>query len=82
MLMEYNTLEMLINIDFDVEFYKSYYPDLQHLGSNDLVLHYTQSGKKEGRFANKSDFEIDFYKNNPDFDINFYKSYYPDLQHL
>jgi hypothetical protein len=68
--------------DFDVEFYKSYYSDLQHLCSNDLVLHYKQAGKKEGRFANKSDFKIDFFKNNPDFDIDFYKAYYPDLQHL
>jgi hypothetical protein len=68
--------------DFDVEFYKSYYPDLQHLGSDDLLLHYTLFGKNEGRFANQYYFNIDFYKNNPDFDIDFYKAYYPDLQHL
>ena len=82
MLMEDNTLEILRNINLDIEFYKSFNPDLQHLCSHELVLHYTLFGKNEGRFANKSDFEIDFYKHNPDFDAEFYKSCYPDLQHL
>ena len=59
-----NTLETLINTKFDIEFYTSYYPDLQHLWSREVVLHYTLFGKNEGRFANKSDFAIDFYKHN------------------
>ena len=79
-----NNLKILRNINLNLEFYKSFYPDLQHLCYNDLVLHYTLFGKNEGRFANKKEFEefeIDFYKNNPDFDVDFYKSYNADLQH-
>jgi hypothetical protein len=60
-----------VNNTLDIDFYKSYYPDLQHLSPQDLFLHYKQFGKNEGRLANKSGLDIDFYK-----------LYYPDLRHF
>jgi hypothetical protein len=64
-------MEDINNNTLDIDFYKSYYPDLQHLSPQELVVHYNLFGKNEGRISNKSGVDTDFYK-----------AYYPDLQNL
>lgn len=77
-----NILKILQKSNLDIDFYKSYYPDLKNMDSNELVLHYSLFGKNEGRIANKAYFEIIFYKNNPEFDVDFYRSNHIDLQDM
>jgi hypothetical protein len=63
---------------FDVDFYRNFHSDLKsmNLNNEDLIKHYLQYGRLEGRFGS----ELDFYKLYPDFDIIYYKSYYDDLK--
>jgi hypothetical protein len=69
--------EMFYNLypDFDINFYKSYYKDLSNLSDIELIYHYHNYGKKEGRICNKLSNEM-FYNLYPDFDIEFYKIFY------
>lgn len=81
--MEYitnNTKQILININFDIDFYKSHYDDLTNMGPIDLINHYIQHGRNEGRIVSNK--HVSIITHNPNFDIDFYKSNYPDLQHL
>jgi hypothetical protein len=71
--------------DFDFEFYRSYYKDLNNLGIRKLIQHYNKYGKKEKRVTSQKqlDEEINlFYTENKDlknFDFEFYRSFYKDL---
>jgi SAM-dependent methyltransferase len=42
--------------DFDPEFYREYYNDLQNLSSEEAYQHWLQFGKAEGRYCCKADF--------------------------
>jgi len=65
--------------ELDIAFYKSHYTDLSTLSANELVLHWEQNGKTEGRFPNANM----FIKYSPamqfDLDFDFYTRLYPDL---
>ena len=75
--------------DLDVKFYRENNTDLEHLTDNELILHYVNRGKKEGRHGkpkslikeknklNKIDKEL--YRN---LDIEFYKKNNPDIKHF
>jgi hypothetical protein len=60
--------------DFNIEFYKFLYDDIQNLSDNDVVNHYITYGINEGRI----------YKNIlPDnFDIDLYRFYNPDISYF
>lgn len=57
---ESNTNTKVNYIDYitekiDIDFYRSYYKDLSHMTDNELVTHYNNFGKKEGRFISSND---------------------------
>lgn len=62
----------------NVDFYRNFHLDLKsmNLNNEDLMKHYYQYGKIEGRFGS----EDDFYESYPSFDLSFYESYYDDLK--
>jgi len=59
----------------DVFFYKNLYVDLQWMADEQLIYHYHNHGIKEGRIANKDEFN----KMYPEFDLDFYKYYNTDI---
>jgi hypothetical protein len=67
-----------MNYNFDSTFYKNLYDDLKDMSHNELVLHYINYGKEEGRIACKE--ELLEKKNVTIFDSEFYKMYYEDLK--
>ncbi len=75
-----NTLNNYINSVqiIDYKFYKDYYQDLKHMNNDELIRHYNEYGRKEGRFISKEELEI----KNEKFDYKFYGSYYTDLSHM
>ena len=68
----------IINSEFDIYFYGSYYKDLKKFSPYQLITHYLNHGKNENRMININD----FYNRNPNFDIYFYKNYYKDIKKL
>ncbi|MEL0633149.1 glycosyltransferase [Pseudoalteromonas carrageenovora] len=81
-----NTMELKAQLhekanstELDTAFYKSHYTDLSKLSANQLVLHWEQNGKAEGRFPNANM----FIRHSPamqfDLDFDFYTQLYPDL---
>lgn len=69
--------------EFWGEYYKKENPDLSNFSAYKLVMHYYNSGYKEGRIANGdisqvSEISIDSIT----FDVSFYRSVYSDLQSL
>ena len=69
--------------DFDFEFYRSYYEDLNNFGIRKLIKHYNQFGKKENRITSKKNLDhLIALTGVPDFDFKFYKSYYEDLNNM
>ncbi len=67
----------------DINFYKNYYKDLSHMDDNQLIHHYNEYGRNEGRiFSQKELNELIETTGKPDFDPNYYGSYYTDLSHM
>ena len=54
---------------FDVNFYRNFHSDLKsmNLKNEELIKHYLEYGRTEGRFAS----EVDFKSLYPDFDLIF-----------
>jgi hypothetical protein len=54
--------------ELDVEFYRNSNPDLEGFTNKQLIIHYVNNGKQEGRLPNKpSELDVEFYRNsNPD----------------
>ena len=67
-------------MNLDISFYKTFYPDLSHLNEIELLTHYEDIGRFEGRLTYPN--QIVDITGEPLFDINFYKTFYPDLSHL
>jgi hypothetical protein len=66
--------------DFDVKFYRTRYNDLNKLNLRNLIQHYKEFGKKEGRVASKKQLDkLIASTGEPDFDVKFYGTYYSDL---
>jgi hypothetical protein len=86
-------MKLELPIDFDIDFYKNYYTDLQHMSNNELVHHYLNYGIHENRIYKKNN-ENNLVKycinekilNNPilpiDFDIDYYREYHKDLRNM
>jgi hypothetical protein len=52
-----------INISIiDLHFYRNHYKDLQHMTNYELIQHYNNFGKQEGRFINRKQFEAAYSK--------------------
>ncbi len=72
------------NYDFDVEFYKNFYKDLNHMNSaKQIIKHFYNVGLEQGRFSSQR--EIDKLISSvgvPDFDPYFYGKFYVDLKNL
>ena len=76
-----NTLINYINSSnktIDFQFYRDYYQDLKHMNNDELIRHYNNHGRKEGRFISREELEI----KNINFDSQFYSTYYTDLNHM
>ena len=69
-----------MNVNIDISFYKTYYPDLAHLNDAEILNHYKNHGIKEGRLTYSN--QIVDTTGEPLFDIGFYKAYYSDLSLL
>ena len=63
---------------FDMDFYKSNYDDLNKMTPYELVWHYLNWGKKEGRIVSNE--HAQYLTNEYNFDVLFYKSQYNDLE--
>jgi FkbM family methyltransferase len=63
--------------ELDVDFYRSFYPDLSQFTESEARLHYVTSGCKEGRFPNLKAYEQSGVAI-AELD-DFYRSFYPDL---
>jgi vacuolar-type H+-ATPase subunit C/Vma6 len=71
------------NSDFDVNFYRTFYNDLNGLSDSELIQHYNKFGKKEHRFTSKKKLDdLIATTGINDFDFEFYRSYYEDLNKL
>ncbi|MDN2664393.1 glycosyltransferase [Psychromonas sp. 14N.309.X.WAT.B.A12] len=68
-----------IDTQLDIEFYKSHYPDLAKLTSEQLKQHWLNNGKEENRYQNKAAFVAKSLEMQFDFDYVFYQHFYPDL---
>jgi hypothetical protein len=67
--------------DFDIEIYRNYQFDLNHMNDLQLITHYNNCGKNEGRIASQKQLnEIIDSTGQPDFDVKFYRNYYTDLK--
>ena len=62
--------------DFDFFFYRNNHDDLKQFTNEQLIWHYVNYGKNEGRLVN----ERQFYELYPDFDIDFYRNAHDDLK--
>lgn len=60
----------LNNIKFDINYYKSTYPDLQHMTNEELTNHFIQYGFKEGRLFCNIITDFDFLKYLTDFKLS------------
>jgi glycosyltransferase involved in cell wall biosynthesis len=67
------------NTKLDIDFYKSLYSDLVALSEQELIAHWNNFGKKEGRFANLKDYVAQSPDMQFDLDLAFYTHFYPDL---
>ena len=67
------------NTKLDIDFYKSLYSDLVALSEQELIAHWNNFGKKEGRFANLKDYVAQSPDMQFDLDLVFYNHFYPDL---
>jgi len=67
---------MNLPIDFDLNFYRFFYKDLNNMSDNELKFHYIKYGKNEQRKYNYNDL-IPL-----DFDCNFYRNFYEDLNNM
>ena len=76
-IMLFNSTE---NEDFEIEFYRKNNPDLIHMTYDELFYHYTNYGKKEGRFCSEKQLK-DFIEDGF-FDASFYKNHYKDLNNM
>jgi hypothetical protein len=69
--------------EFDIEFYRTYHSDLNHMSDLQLINHYNNWGKNEGRVTSQKQLnELIASTGKPDFDINFYRTYHSDLNHM
>ena len=83
--------------NFDYDFYKTYYDDLNNLSDTELLNHFIEHGQYEGRRFNSScnTFLLNYYREKLDsikllyffdipcdFDIYYYKKNYDDIKHL
>jgi len=75
-LLKYKTL--MLDNDFDVDFYRHFYDDLKLYTNEQLIVHYKNHGKKEGRTASKI-YLLEFIEQE-NVDINFYRQIYHDLK--
>jgi hypothetical protein len=72
----------LFDNNFDIDFYRNFYGDLQKFDDIFLLEHYVKWGNREGRVTSQKQLdELIASTNQPDFDVNFYKYYYKDLTH-
>lgn len=71
------------NLKMDSRFYQDLYSDLSNMDHSQLIKHWNNYGKQEGRFFNFEDL-LKFYdvdnQDFKDFDFDFYISYYEDLK--
>jgi hypothetical protein len=67
--------------EFDVNFYRNYYPDLNLFNDVFLFEHYIKWGKNEGRICcfKINNIPVKFYDLYPDFDIQFYELFNKEL---
>jgi len=83
--------------NFNYDFYKTYYDDINYLSDNELLNHFIEYGQYEGRRYNNNcnTFLSDYYKEKldtlkllyffdipNDFDIYYYKKYNDDIKYL
>jgi len=83
--------------NFDYDFYKTYYDDMNNLSDNELLNHFIEYGQYEGRRCNNNcnTFLPDYYKEKldtlkllyffdipNDFDIYYYKKYNDDIKYF
>jgi FkbM family methyltransferase len=64
--------------ELDVDFYRSFYPELSQFTESEARMHYVTSGCKEGRFPNLKAYEQSGVAI-AELDVDFYRSFYPDL---
>jgi glycosyltransferase involved in cell wall biosynthesis len=69
-----------LDFDFDVDFYKKNYSDLNNMCPSELIYHYKNYGIKEGRFSSEN--QIKKYEEDNDIDLDFYKKNYLDLNNM
>jgi hypothetical protein len=72
--------ELLEDPDFDIEFYRKCNSDLPDFSFIELIHHYKNDGKKEGRFGSEKQMK-DFVDDN-DFHFTQYKNSKPELKEL
>lgn len=72
--------EIMLKDEFDVDFYREIYNDLNHLTNDELKIHYNNHGKNEGRFVHKK--ELMEYDGVDLFDVNIYRRVNDDLKML
>ena len=66
--------------NFDIEFYRKCNSDLNNLSVIELINHYKNYGKTEGRFGSEK--QVKYFVEDPDFDIYFYRKCNSDLNNL
>jgi hypothetical protein len=69
--------------NIDCTFYREYYRDLHHMNDLELIIHYNEFGRNEGRVVSQQQLnEAIKSTEREDFDPIFYGSYYSELNHL
>jgi hypothetical protein len=67
------------DVNFDIEYYSDNNPDLYDMSYLELIYHYKNHGKKEGRVCSK---KINDSVDELDFDVEYYRNIYEDLKHF
>ena len=62
----------------DLDFYRTYYPDLKDLTDSELINHYNNHGKNEDRVESQESFKLKF----PNFSFSVYRNANPDLKDM
>jgi len=77
-LLSYKNAMLHLN-EFDAAFYKTH-KDLQHFSNEQLIIHYIEHGKKEGRLISHD--QAKKLANEQEFDVEFYGTCTLDLHHF
>ena len=68
--------------NFDVKYYRKMYIDIRYLSDSELIDHYINQGKKQGRLCSENILDNTNNKISSNIDLRFYRNYYKDLRHM